>query len=215
MQQPPNYATSRRVGCLTWLVAVTLVLTVIGLFLDITQELAWNRRMDELNALADRLAVAPIAEVQAVEVSPTDAPPNVIINGVAATDIPPTNPPPTIAPPPPGVTYEQICDVDENNMTDPQLEAHAARSANQTFSGWQGWVYDVVSQSDDTYDLQIAMNERNPFWGRDIVVENIPTDLAVRLNVEQALVFDGRVAQVDYTFEIMCNPMIVDNFVLK
>lgn len=123
-------------------------------------------------------------------------------------------PTPTLVPPT-GVTFEQICEVDENNMTDPQLKAHAAQFAGQSFTGWQGWVYDVVSRADGNYDLHIAMEERGFIWTRDIVVESIPTDLAVRLNVEQPLVFDGRVARVDYMFEVMCNPMIVDSLVLQ
>jgi hypothetical protein len=100
-------------------------------------------------------------------------------------------------------------------MTDPQLKAHAAQYAGQTFRGWQGWVYDVTDSGSGTYDLEIAMEPRGILWSRNIVIENIPTDLATRLNVEQPITFDGRIKQVDYTFEVMCNPMYVDNFQMR
>lgn len=133
----------------------------------------------------------------------------------AATSLPTRTLVPTATPVPvTGVTYKQICGVDEDNMTDPQLEAHAAQFAGQPFTGWRGWVYDVSSQSAGGYNLEIAMEERGFLWGRNIVVKNIPVELATRLNVEQPLVFDGRVALVEYTFESMCNPMYVDQFVL-
>ncbi len=100
-------------------------------------------------------------------------------------------------------------------MTDPQLQAHAGQFPGQVFTGWQGWVYDVVDRGNGQYDLEIAMEGRGIFWSSDIVVKNIPTDLALRLNVEQPITFDGRVAKVDYIFEVMCNPITVDNLVVR
>jgi hypothetical protein len=114
-----------------------------------------------------------------------------------------------------GITYDEICNIAEGDMTDAQLEAHAEQFTGETFTGWQGWVYDVVSRADGDYDLHIAMSERGFLWSRNIVVENIPDELAQRLNVEQPLLFDGRIARVEYMFEVMCNPMIVDSFVLR
>lgn len=139
------------------------------------------------------------------------------------TSLPTETPAPTGTPAPTptvvpvtGVTFEQVCEVDENDMTDPQLEAHASQFEGEAFGGWKGWVYDVVSAGGDNYDLQIAMRERGfLLWSRNVVVEDIPTELALRLNVEQPLVFDGRIEQVEYTFETMCNPMTVGDFVLR
>lgn len=152
----------------------------------------------------------PIPTVTSTPGPPTDTP------IPTETPLPTTTPFPTPAPvQSTGVTYQQICDVDESNMTDPQLQAHAAQFPGQTFTGWQGWVYDVVDRGDGTYNLEIAMEERGIFWLRNIVVESIPNELALRLNVEQPIVFNGRVAKVDYTFEVMCNPMFVDSLVLQ
>ena len=55
------------------------------------------------------------------------------------------------------------------------------------------------------------MSERGFLWGRDIVVENTPNDLALRLNVEQPLWFNGRIREVEYTFEVMCNPLYAED----
>lgn len=207
MQQPSPYATNRRVGCLMWLTVLAIAMSGLGLLVDLSQELAWDGRIEQLNTLYTNIYTPPQSNNASESESANEPIPATAQEVSTVAQVAPVS----IQ----GVTYEQICGVDESNMTDPQLEAHALSFANRTFSGWQGWVYDVVSKTDGAYDLEIAMTERNPFWGRDIVIENIPTDLAMRLNVEQVLVFDGRVAQVDYTFEVMCNPMIVDNFVLR
>lgn len=165
----------------------------------------------------------PLIPVVVAPPAPTIAPAVVIVAPTPLpTPLPPVVPtlvPPAIPTPAPaaatGLQYARICDVDESNMTDPQLTAHAAQFAGQTFTGWQGWVYDVVDRGDGSYNLEIAMEERGLIWTRDMVIENIPTDLATRLNVEQPLIFDGRIARVEYTFEVMCNPLVVDNFVLR
>lgn len=218
MQELSPYASKRRVGCVMWLAILAIVMSGISLLSSVTQELAWDRRIQEFSALAisvDAQNVSPTAI--ALEQSPTRS--AVIIepssSSPTSTPLPPPSPSSPQASTSAGLTYAQICGVDESNMTDPQLEAHAARFNGQTFTGWQGWVYDVVSKSDGTYDLEIAMEERGLFWGREIIVESIPTDLALRLNVEQALLFDGRIATVEYSFEVMCNPMKVDDFALK
>lgn len=196
-----------------WLAILAIIMSGVGLLADITQELAWDGRIEQLNALYIGIYASP----QPTTATITNE--NVVASETQVTPVPVVVSEAQAAPVPvvaaTGITYEQICGVDESNMTDPQLESHAQRSANQTFNGWQGWVYDVVSRSDGTYDLQIAMEERGLFWSRNIVVESIPTDLATRLNVEQPITFDGRVARVDYMFESMCNPMVVDNFVLR
>lgn len=229
MQQPPS---NRRAGCVMWLAIIAIVMSFISLMSSVAQELAWNRRMEEFSALAISSSAVNAQAVNAQEVSqaidiqePTATLPAVIIEPSSSSPtntplpIPTSTPLPiptsTPVPVPVGITYEQICDVDESNMTDPQLEAHATQFANQAFHRWHGWVYDVVSRADGSYNLEIAMEERGLFWSRNIVVENIPADLAVQLNVEQSLVFDGRVARVDYMFETMCNPMVVDNFILR
>lgn len=223
MQEASPYASKRRVGCVMWLAIVTLIISLFGLVLDITQEMAWNGRMEELTALEARLSSLPIANAPVAspdEPAPTEPTRSAVvispsesrsINNAPVDNAPINNTPaPSVSSS--GVTYEQICGVNESNMTDPQLEAHARSFEGQSFNGWQGWVYDVVSRSNGSYNLEIAMQERGLFWSRDVVIENIPTEWAMRLNVEQPLVFSGRVARVDYTFEVMCNPMTVDNF---
>lgn len=126
-----------------------------------------------------------------------------------------TTPMPTSIPATTGPSYEAVCKPDTSNMTDPQITAYAERWIGQRFSGWQGFVYDVVSRSDGTYNLEIAMQERGFLWTRDLVIENIPVDVATRLNVEQPVTLSGRIASVDTTFEVMCNPLIVTEYALQ
>lgn len=131
-----------------------------------------------------------------------------------APTIQPGNPPAAI-PQVTGPSYEAVCKADTNNMTDPQITAFAQQWMGQRFSGWQGFVYDVVSRSDDTYNLEIAMDERGILWTRDIVIENIVSDLALRLNVEQPITFSGRILRNEATFDVMCNPLVVEDYVLQ
>lgn len=114
-----------------------------------------------------------------------------------------------------GPSYDTVCEANTNNMTDPQIAAYTEQFIGQRVSGWRGWVYDVVSNSDGTYDLQISMEERSPFWSRDVVVENIVSDLATRLNVEQPVILSGRIARNEVFFGAICNPLVIDDYVLK
>lgn len=114
-----------------------------------------------------------------------------------------------------GPTFEQVCEVDESSMTDPQIAEYAKRFINQTVTGWRGWVYDVTSLSDGTYNLEISTTERGLLWSRQIVLENIPADLATRLNVEQAITFSGRIARNEVFLEGICNPLVLDNYTVQ
>lgn len=120
-----------------------------------------------------------------------------------------------LQPTPAGLTYEAVCEVNESDMTDPQIAAFAAKYVGQRFTAWHGWVYDVESRADGTYNLLIAMSERSLVWGRDVVIENIPTDLATRLNVEQPITFSGRIARNDVFLEGVCNPLVIDDYTLQ
>lgn len=51
MQQPSPYATNRRVGCLMWLVILAIAMSGVGLLIDLSQELAWDGRIEQLNTL--------------------------------------------------------------------------------------------------------------------------------------------------------------------
>lgn len=112
-----------------------------------------------------------------------------------------------------GPAFDAVCDADTNNMTDPQIAAFAKRWEGQPFDGWNGWVYDVVSRSDGTYNLEISMQERGLFWSRNIVVENIPSDLALKLNVEEPIAFAGRVKRNETFLDGVCNPLVIADFV--
>lgn len=107
------------------------------------------------------------------------------------------------------LSFAAVCDVNEADLTDPQLERHARSFEGRTFTAWHGWVYDVVHVG-NRYDLHIAMQPRGLLWHRDVVIEDIPTDLAFGLNVEQPITFDGRIAEVRQAFGALCNPLIVD-----
>ncbi len=174
----------------------------------------------------DFVPTASLAAIQAAPVATsmpilTNTPIAVAIGPVAtlpavATPMPAVTPFPAYAPAQTtGLTYQQICGADESSMTDPQIAAYANQYVGQTFTGWQTWVYDVVDKSGGRYDLLLSMDERGFLWGRDIVIENIPQDLAFRLNVEQPLTLSGRIARNEVFWEGVCNPLVVDNPVLQ
>lgn len=144
---------------------------------------------------------------------PTATPPPTDTGAPRPTDLPATSTPVAVVPV--GPTFEEICDVSGFDMTDPQLEAHVANFAGRSFENWRGWVNDVTHYG-DTYDLLIAMEPSGGlFWTRDIIVEDIPQDIAFSLSIEDAIAFSGHIARIDTTFDVACNPLYVDQFVLK
>jgi hypothetical protein len=151
---------------------------------------------------------APVAAVAPVAVasSPTAIP---------VADAPLPTSAPVIAQPQTGPTYEQVCKADTANMTDPQIAAFGQKSLGLRFTGWRGWVYNVESRFDGKYNLQIAMEERGLFWGSDITIEDIPSDLALRLNVEQRIALSGLISRVDTTFNVICNPLVVTEYTIN
>jgi hypothetical protein len=113
-----------------------------------------------------------------------------------------------------GLTYQQACVVDESRMTDPQIAAFANQFTGQMFTDWLVWVYDVEDRGGDRYDLSLSMEERRFLWSRDILIENIPQDLALALDVEQQLILSGRIVRNE-TVEGLCSPLVVDSYVLR
>lgn len=67
MQDASPYATKSRVGCVMWLAIIALIISLFGIVLDITQEMAWNGRMEELAALETRLSQSGIVAVQPLD----------------------------------------------------------------------------------------------------------------------------------------------------
>jgi hypothetical protein len=133
---------------------------------------------------------------------------------LAATPVPTITPLPTHTPIlSTGPTYKQICEtVNTRTMTDPQIKAYANQFVGQTFTGWRAWVHDVVDNGDGSYDLQLDMQEGDVWGTYELVVEDIPQDLAFRLNVKQQVILSGRIASVQIgIFEELCSPLEVDN----
>lgn len=187
--EPGPFATKRRVGCVMWLSIAALFVSSVSILLDITQEMAWNTRVEQAQASSAAIATPVVAEVVAQD------------QAIGAET------PVSVAPASTGVTFENVCDVDESNMTDPQIKAHAEQFVGQHIEGWPMWVYDVTDSGTGQYNLELAGAERGLFWTRDVVIENIDPALATSLNVEQQVTLSGRIDRVDTTFEVVCNPL--------
>lgn len=123
---------------------------------------------------------------------------------------------PTETPVPAGLTFDDVCDVSRRNLTQPQLQAHARSFEGQTFTGWPVYVYDVQVRR-DSYRLLLSVNDQDRaiIWTRSIEIDDIPEDLATRLNVNQLVTLSGRIESVGMSFDVMCNPMIVTDWQLQ
>ena len=62
MQEPPSYATQRRVGCVMWLAIVAILLSGTNFAWNLVQELAWNERVEQATLVTT--IVTPSMEVQ-------------------------------------------------------------------------------------------------------------------------------------------------------
>ena len=62
MQEPPSYATQRRVGCVMWLAIIAIILSGTNLAWNLVQELAWNERVEQATLVAT--IVTPSVVVQ-------------------------------------------------------------------------------------------------------------------------------------------------------
>lgn len=109
-----------------------------------------------------------------------------------------------------GPTFAQICKVDEHNLTEIQLKSHADSFAGQTFTNWQGYVYDVQEQ-DGRYTVELADDTGGFIWTRDMEVQGIPAEVAEPLLVKQRVLISGRISEVQVNFGVACNPIIIDS----
>lgn len=104
MQQPPTFATNRRVGCIMWLAIMALILAIIGLFLDITQEMAWNQRVEQVLAPSVPITTSSPDQLANENIAPTET----LTEQVAAVVIDPpvseSTTTPTSSPIPPSPT---------------------------------------------------------------------------------------------------------------
>jgi hypothetical protein len=58
IKEPASFATARRVGFVMWLSIVALIISWVSILLDVTQEMAWNARVEQAQALV----AAPIIQ---------------------------------------------------------------------------------------------------------------------------------------------------------
>ena len=116
---------------------------------------------------------------------------------------------------PAGLSLGDICDVSRRNLTQPQMQAHARSFEGQSFTGWHLYVYDVQIRRDG-YRLLLSSQNQEPaiVWTRDVEIDDIPEDLAARLNVNQPVVLSGTIAEVETGFGVMCNPLRVADWSL-
>src|SRR5215204_5765290 len=70
MNEPTPFATRRRVGCVMWLAIAALIVSSISILLDVTQELAWNERVEQVQAVV-AAPIAPVVEPVIVARAPT------------------------------------------------------------------------------------------------------------------------------------------------
>jgi hypothetical protein len=189
-----------RAGCIGYILGFATLLVLFLVFGDYEEESALTiEQQNRITEPASQVVSTPVpSSAQVIAVSQ---------EAISTPNVPPTAA--VVA----GPSYEEICGASRSNLTEPQMEMHVRSFEGLSFSNWNGWVYDVVSSSNG-YNLEVAMEKRGLFWSRDIVIENIPSDLAIRLNVEQPILFSGHIPRIETTFGVACNPMIVDTLVL-
>jgi hypothetical protein len=127
------------------------------------------------------------------EVLPTEAP--------TSTPVPPTATPEWMAPP-----YEDFCE-GSFDRTEIQNEALAKSMAGKKVVGWTGAVYDV-QRSGDTFRVEVDMSG-GFIRSRDINILGVGQDIAVTLNVDQKITFDGTIQSVDIALGVLCNPLVL------
>jgi hypothetical protein len=209
-------------GCLGWIVALILGIMVILLSVALGAQKDGTSTTQAANASptqdlavralppADTPAPAPVVFVDASKVAAPAEPAAVEAASVqVAAAVEPVAQPSPAEPIPAaqtGMTYEQVCGVDESGLTEIQLKAHASQFAGQTFTGWVGYVYDVQERG-GTYVLSLSPEPKGLFWSGNINIDSIPLELAVQLNVEQRVVVSGQIQEVGVMFGVMCNPI--------
>lgn len=194
MQQYPQVqeVAPQRRGCTTWIAVAALVLASINLLVNIIQESEWNRRVEQATGSAAPQQVAQAAAPVDTSV-PTPAP------TTAAQSVPVAA----------GLQYADVCGIDESKMTEVQLTQAAQSFTGREFANWQGFVYDVQPQ-DGAHIVQLAEGPRGLLWGRDMVLYGVPSEVAIPLNVEQRVIFSGKIREAEVGFGVICNPITID-----
>jgi hypothetical protein len=196
MQEMPSYQPGRRTGCATWLAVLALLISITNFAWNLVQELAWDAAVEQATAGV----AAPSQELQQVEPAPAQ-------QAAAESGSTPVSPA-TV-----GLQYADVCGIDERNVTEVQLTQIAQQFAGREFTNWQGYVYDV-QEREGRYVVQLADEPRGLFWSGNMVLHGVPSEVAIPLNVEQRVVFSGRIREVETSLGVICNPITIDVDVL-
>lgn len=104
-------------------------------------------------------------------------------------------------------SYGEMCD-NNDTMTDLQQEDYAASMAGKKIVGWTGKVYDVQSDTNGAYTVQVDVAD-GMFKSRQVEILAVPRDIAAGLNVDQEIRFDGTIESVAMFASDICNPINV------
>lgn len=112
------------------------------------------------------------------------------------------------------LSYGNICGLEERNVTEVQLRAYAEAFTGLAISDWQGYVYDV-QQRDGRYQVELADGPRGMMWSGNIELLDVPSEIAVPLNVEQSVRVSGRIRKIGTSFGTLCNPITLDEVTIS
>jgi hypothetical protein len=102
----------------------------------------------------------------------------------------PTPPPPDVIAPP----YQEIYD-NMHAMTEAQWNKYADELEGKQVTRWTGWVEEVNEKTLGGYELWIDMDPPEAFSTQDVVFD-IPDDVALEINKDQAVTFSGTIESV-------------------
>jgi hypothetical protein len=175
-EQQPQAAPKSKRGCMSPIIlAIIAAFVVVGGCLFIVL----------LVPSGDR-AANEVAESGASVASQADA--------VQATH----TPRPTATPLPSSPPYSEIRGNAEG-MTDVQWNAYQSQVVGTIAEDWTGWVSEVTAARGGKYTVRVDMDPPGSFSVSDVTIEDVPEELAFRLNKDQSIRFTGRISSARYS----------------
>ncbi len=103
-------------------------------------------------------------------------------------------------------SFAEICDTNDT-LSKLQQAGFAASMADKKIIGWAGNIY-AIEHDGELYKVLVDMRaDAGTSW--QVKIRNVDHDLAITLNMDQMITFDGTIKQVVIGADTVCNPIIL------
>jgi hypothetical protein len=101
-------------------------------------------------------------------------------------------------------SYDDLCR-SSSNMTELQVQQYVQGFVGKRVVNWVGYVFDASETS-----IWIANEPRGFLWSPQMQLYGVPTEVAASLNVNQRVIFTGKIREVGTFLGQICAGLAID-----